>query len=230
MRKFFKRIVAFFLVPLTRWYLRKERTFAYNGITIHIFPGVFHPGFFHSTRFILSYLNDQPLVGKSFLELGCGSGLISIIAAKAGANVTASDLSLKAIENTKYNAKVNHTVLKIVHSDLFDNIDKIPFDWIVINPPYYARKPESEQDLAWHCGENFEYFRKLFLSLGDYTHPGTEVIMVLTKGADVSSIETIAVENGFEFELLKENPVFFDEKDFLYRIIVNSSAANHPAR
>jgi release factor glutamine methyltransferase len=219
MRKFFKRIVAFFLIPLTRWYLRKDRKFVYNGITTYVFPTVFHPGFFHSTRFILSYLSDEHLAGKSFLELGCGSGLIAIKAAKAGANVTASDLSLKAIENTKYNANLNHTFIKIVYSDLFDNIEKIPFDWIVINPPYYARKPESEQDLAWYCGEDFEYFKKLFASLNDYMHSQTQVVMVLTKAADVDSIKKIAKDYNFGFELLKENSVFFDEKDFLFKIV-----------
>ena len=220
MRKYFKRFVSLFLVPFTRWYLRKERKFVYNGITIQVFPGVFHPGFFHSTKFILSYLADQPLAGKSFLELGCGSGLISTAAAMAGANVTASDLSFKALENTKYNANINQTFIKIVYSDLFDNIDKFQFDWIVINPPYYARKPESEQDLAWYCGENFEYFRKLFVSLKDYLHTQSNVIMVLTKGADVDSIMNIAREYNFGFELIKENDVFFDEKDFLFRIIL----------
>ena len=219
MRKFFKRIVAFFLIPLTRWYLRKDRKFVYNGITTYVFPTVFHPGFFHSTRFILSYLSDEHLAGKSFLELGCGSGLIAIKAAKAGANVTASDLSLKAIENTKYNANLNHTFIKIVYSDLFDNIEKIPFDWIVINPPYYARKPESEQDLAWYCGEDFEYFKKLFASLNDYMHSQTQVVMALTKAADVDSIKKIAKDYNFGFELLKENSVFFDEKDFLFKIV-----------
>jgi release factor glutamine methyltransferase len=157
-------------------------------------------------------LSDEHLAGKSFLELGCGSGLIAIKAAKAGANVTASDLSLKAIENTKYNANLNHTFIKIVYSDLFDNIEKIPFDWIVINPPYYARKPESEQDLAWYCGEDFEYFKKLFASLNDYMHSQTQVVMVLTKAADVDSIKKIAKDYNFGFE-------FFDEKDFLFKIV-----------
>jgi release factor glutamine methyltransferase len=221
MRKIFKRIVSPILVPLIRWYLRKERRFVHNGLTTYVFPGVFHPGFFHSTRFILSYLTDKDLVGKSFLELGCGSGLVSIVAAKAGGNVTSSDLSLRALENTKHNANLNNVFLKIVYSDLFDNIDKTQFDWIVINPPYYARKPESEQDLAWYCGENFEYFQKLFASLNDYMRSASQVIMVLTKGADVKAIEAIANKYTFDLELLKKNPVFFDEMDFLFRIKSN---------
>ena len=134
------------------------------------------------------------------------------------ADVTSSDLSLKALENTKHNANLNKVFLKIIYSDLFDSIDTTQFDWIIINPPYYARKPESEQDLAWYCGENFEYFRKLFASLNDYTHSASQVIMVLTKGADVNAIQGIAKEYTYELELLKENPVFFDEKDFLFRI------------
>jgi release factor glutamine methyltransferase len=57
------------------------------------------------------------------------------VAARAGANVTSSDLSMRALENTKRNANINNVYLKIVYSDLFDSIDKTQFDWIVINRP-----------------------------------------------------------------------------------------------
>ena len=112
----------------------------------------------------------------------------------------------------------NHVHVRVVFSDLFDNLEKKPFDWIIINPPYYARKPGSERDLAWYCGENFEYFRKLFASLRDYTHGSSETVMVLTKGADLETIERIANEHNYHLQLLKENRVFFDERDFLFRI------------
>ena len=218
MRKIIKRFISFFLIPTTRWYLRKERKYTYHGTTVTVLPGVFHPGLFYSTKFLIDHLAKQELSNTSFLELGCGTGLISVIAAKAGASVTASDLNSKAIQNVELNAKQNQVVVRSIHSDLFDGIKKQTFDWIIINPPYYARRPETDEGLAWYCGENFEYFQKLFTSLGQYIDDHSRVIMVLTKGSAVSEIERIGKGHHFDFTIIEENKVFFDEKDYLFRI------------
>ena len=218
MRKIFKRIISFFLVPLTRWYLRKERQYTCRNIRVIVFQGVFHPGLFYSTKFLIDYILTQPLKNKSLLELGCGTGLLSVIAKQNGAIVTATDLSEKAIENVTLNAKRNQVEIEIIHSDLFDRVDQRPFDWIVINPPYYARKIKTEAELAWHCGEEFEYFEKLFWSLRNYMHSTTRAIMVLTLGCDLDKIVEIARKRNFRFELLQEKNVLFDGKDFLYQL------------
>jgi release factor glutamine methyltransferase len=217
MRKLLKRVASLFLIPLTRWYLRKERAYTYRSIRLTILPGVFHPGLFSSTKFLLEYLAEQNLRDKLFLELGCGSGLISIFASKAGARVTASDLSVNAIHNAAQNAARNHAALRLVHSDLFDQIDS-SFDMIVINPPYYAYTPKNEEELAWNCGPHFEYFQKLFQQLPAHIHRSSQVIMVLTLGCDLKSIFAIAETNGFQFELAREKNVLFDGKNFIYTL------------
>lgn len=218
MRKHLKHALSFILVPFTRWYLRKDRHVEFDGIKILVRSGVFHPGLFYSTKFLLTYLSTQDLKGKKFLELGSGSGLISIFAAKRLAIVTASDISRKAVDNTSLNAKRNSADVTVLHSDLFASVERQTFDWIVINPPYYRKKPVVESEYAWYCGEQFEYFETLFEQLHGYCNSSTQIIMVLTKGCDMKSILAIAIKNNYLFELIQEKDVLFDEKDYLFRI------------
>ncbi|HKB43764.1 MAG TPA: hypothetical protein VKC90_05220, partial [Chitinophagaceae bacterium] len=82
MRNTIKHIVAHTYKPLLVKYLSKTRIYKYENIKLEIPPQVFHPGFFFSTRLLLNYIKQVPLKDKSFLEPGCGSGLISIYAAK----------------------------------------------------------------------------------------------------------------------------------------------------
>lgn len=225
MRKSVKYFASLILIPAVKWYLRKERKYTFDNTTVSVWPGVFHPGFFSSTTFLLDYLKEQSLSEKTLLEVGCGTALISIVAAKAGAKVTAIDLSNKAIGNAAHNALINSVNIDIVHSDLFQNIKVNLFDWIIINPPYYPQTPRNEEELAWNCGEHFEYFSKLFKSLGDFMHDHSRVIMVLTKGCDLHKIFSIANENNFRLNLIREKKVIFDERDFLYTIEKISSVA-----
>ncbi|MEO8470958.1 MAG: methyltransferase [Chryseolinea sp.] len=218
MRKLFKRIASVFLVPLTQWYLRKERSFRYRGTSVTVTPGVFHPGIFYSTKFLLELLDEQDLRGKRLLELGCGSGLISIVSAKHGANAMATDISTAAIENTTRNAAANKVSISILHSDLFESIPFQKFDIVVINPPYYAGDPVNDAQYAWYCGMNFEYFKKLFATITPYVHQNSLVIMVLTKGSDINTIKQIADTQNISFEMLREKDVLFDEKDYIFQL------------
>jgi release factor glutamine methyltransferase len=218
MRKFFKRGASLLLIPFTRWYLQKERTFERHNIEVKVWPGVFHPGLFYSTQFLADYLLSQQMNGQRVLELGCGSGFLSILCKLRGAEVVASDISNQAAKNARFNAHLNQVEIQIVRSDLFDQIPPQAFDWILINPPYYAREAKNEADYAWHCGKDFEYFRRLFQSLSSFLHTESRVLMVLTKGCDLNSIFSIAENHGLGFDLLQEKRVLFDGKDFLFQI------------
>jgi release factor glutamine methyltransferase len=216
MRKVLKRVAGLVLIPLTKWYLSRERVYNKDGIRVHVMPGVFHPGLFSSTTLLREFLYEQDLNGSTLLELGCGTGLLSIAAAKKGASVTASDINPRAIENTERNAIANDVPLEIVASDLFTDLPDRSFDWIIINPPYYAKKPTSQADLAWYCGENFEYFEKLFTQLKSYRD--NKIIMVLTLECDLQRIQAIADKNGFRLEGIREKKSLFDGKNLLYQI------------
>ena len=173
------KILTPVLQHLLRYYLRKTRPYRYKGIHVTVEPGVFYPGFIFSTRLLLEFLDKQDLSGKKFLELGAGCGIISLLAARKGAMVTASDINPAAVENMKENARSNKLEMNIIESDLFQNINREVFDWIIINPPYYPENPKDTSAMAWFCGRDFEYFKKLFPQLREFSDPSCRIIMIL---------------------------------------------------
>ena len=200
MRKTLKHIIAHTYRPILGRYLAKKRIYRYKDIVLEIPPGIFHPGFFFSTQFLLQYISSFTLPGRKILELGAGSGLISIFASKNGAKVTATDINPLALEFLKKNSEKNGVELEIIQSDLFSDIPNRQFDIIAINPPYYKKKPVTINDFAWYCGENGEYFQKLFNGLRGYIHDNSEVLMVLSEECDINMIERIASDKGFALQ------------------------------
>ena len=212
------RSIAFrVLHPVSEKYLSKERKYRYKDITITVFPGVFHPGFYFSTKLLLKFLKGVELDSKYVLELGAGTGLISIYASKKGGFVTASDISLTAVYNIEKNTKMNDANVEVVHSDLFDDIPQRRYDYIIINPPYYRKTPSVEKEFAWFGGDDFQYFRKFFTQLGNNYYENTNVIMVLSDEADIEMIRSIAVEYKFTFDEVFRKKIW-GEENYIFRI------------
>jgi release factor glutamine methyltransferase len=182
-----------------------------------VLPGIFHPHFTISTRLFLQYLEKQVLENKSFLELGCGTGIISILAAKNGAHVLASDINPLAIENVMQNATHNNVKISTYTSDLFTNIPKQHFNYIVINPPFYPKAPKNINEEAWFCGEGFEYFEKLFSTIGQYFNSQSEVLMILSEDCEINYIEKIALKNQVVFSTVLEKKKW-GERNYIFKL------------
>ncbi len=218
MQQLVRYIAAKTYRPLLARYLSGTRLYTYKNIELEVPPEVFHPGFFFSTKLLFKYLSGLDLNGKKVLELGAGSGLLSIYAAGKEAHVTAIDISRKAVETIRQNAVRNHVNLEVIRSDMFSALGGRQFDLILINPPYYKKDPVSEKEQAWYCGVNGEYFQSLFKDLASHMHSQTEVIMVLSENCDLQMIRGYAYEQGFEMKSFLEKRNLF-ETNFLFSII-----------
>ena len=73
--------------------------------------------------------------GERFLDMGCGTGIIGIYAAKKGARVVAADISKHALAQTRANSVLNSAPLQVSKSHLFSGV-KGRFDIIAFNAPY----------------------------------------------------------------------------------------------
>ncbi len=216
-RQLLKRMATPLLQRAQRFYLRKPRKYSYKGQSVTVMPGVFPPFLTLSTKILLEYLEPIDIAGKSLLELGCGSGIISVCSSARGAKVTASDINVIALKALRENPSA--TGIEIVESDLFNALRGRNFDYIVINPPYYAKEAEDVAGKAWFCGSGFEYFRKLFAQLPDFL--SAEVLMILSEDCDIETISRIATANSLKMEVMKELRKA-GERNFIFRVCASS--------
>ena len=228
MKKLLKSFLNFWYRPLVMFYLKWERKYYYESLRLVVLPGVFHPGYFHSTLFMCETLASISLKNKNVLELGAGTGMLSIYCVKKGALATASDISWKAIINIDKNARWNRVAITILQSDLFKNIPKQKFDLILINPPYYKKNPKTDAERAWYCGENMEYFANLFEQIPFFITKDSTVLMVLSQDCDIHGIKRMAEANNLDFTLRTEKQFRF-EKNFIFTIGLNKSVDNYAA-
>ncbi len=102
-----------------------------GGIDIDVFAEVYSPR--EDTFLVTDNIQVEPDI--RFLEIGVGTGLISIFAAKQGAVVEGTDINPTAVANAKHNAVKNNVNAQFHCGDLFEGISA-KFDIIVFNPPY----------------------------------------------------------------------------------------------
>lgn len=69
----------------------------------------FGTGTHQTTRMVISSLMDTDVKGKYVLDCGCGTGILSIAAAKLGAaDCTGYDIDEWSVDNSRHNAELNH--------------------------------------------------------------------------------------------------------------------------
>lgn len=107
------------------------------GITIDV-KQAFGTGGHNTTRMIVGVLQCEELNGKTVLDCGCGSGILSIAALKLGAlKATGYDIDDWSVNNTLHNAQLNGIPEEQISALLGDasvlsNIDD-QFDYVLAN-------------------------------------------------------------------------------------------------
>lgn len=226
MKRLIRKIHTFIAKPYVSRKISTDQSIRFRGISLLIKKGVFHPKYFYSTMFLIEFLESENLENKKLLELGAGSGLISFFAeTKKLALVFASEVSKIAIDGLHLNKQYLKSKIEIIESDLFGSIPKQRFDYIIINPPYYPKNPSSASEFAWYCGENFEYFYKLFSQIGQYFDQNSKLLMVLSEDCNLEQIQKIGIQNGYIFSLLAKKKYIFEE-NYIFEIRCNRNVIN----
>lgn len=90
-------------------------------------------------------------VGARVLDAGTGTGVLALLAARAGAELLAVDINQRAVLSARVNARLRRLPIRVQRGDLFELIRDQVFDVVVANLPYVSSDlwlPTSEPGLG----------------------------------------------------------------------------------
>jgi HemK-related putative methylase len=150
------------------------------GMRLLVLPGVLNPLWMRTGAFFASQLTSQMLAGAlDVLDMGSGSGVCSVAAAKFAQHVVAVDINPEAVRCTRINALLNRAEdrIEVLHGDLFEPLGERRFDTVLFNPPFLQRAPRDAADRAWASTDVAERFAA---GLGRHLKPGGKAFLLLS--------------------------------------------------
>lgn len=155
------------------------------------------------------YLNNEQVVkGKLVLDLGAGSGVLSLIALKNGAiKSVATDINPYAVANAEYNAerfdfedKMEVRLVPMEDQGAYSVIGKGErFDLIVSNPPQHPVQPETLYEYSY-ADQNLAFLKSILEGLNDHlTLHGKGVFALYDQGVELA--QKMASEHGFDVHI-----------------------------
>lgn len=146
------------------------------------------------------YHNSDLFVGKTAIEIGAGTGIMSVVMAKYGAKkVIASDISSKAVENTKENVRRFgcEDVVDVVQGDLFENI-KEKVDCILWMIPFFPGFPQKGDTISASMIMEPSLFERFLNDAKKYLNPrGVLVICSYSLGGDLTNPVIVGKKLGY---------------------------------
>jgi HemK-related putative methylase len=132
-----------------------------NGSPFVVIPSVFNPKVPRTGEFLSSVL-DAKTVSREFsvLDMGTGSGVCAVFAAKHATRVVAVDINPAAVRCAGINVLLNgvEDKVEVRQGDLFSPVAGEQFDLVLFNPPFLRGTPNDDRDKAWRSSDVAERF------------------------------------------------------------------------
>lgn len=188
-----------------------------HGVPVLVMPSVFNPKRLRTGEFFASRL-DCALIGPDaeVLDMGTGSGVCAVFAARHARRVVAVDINAAAVRCASVNALLNHLEEKIEvrHGDLFQPVAGQRFDLVLFNPPFIRGEPRNDRDRAWRSTGVAERFAE---DLDRHLKPGGAALLLLSTYADASIFLAPLHQRGHRVSVFAEGR-YVGERLTLYRV------------
>lgn len=150
--------------------------------------------------------------GMSVLDMGCGSGIQGITAAKNGANVVCADVDEESLEKTRTNCEREKVKVEIVKSDLFSNVDK-KFDLIIFNAPYLPGEEFTDLDGG---KEGYETAVEFIRQAKTHLNKNGKILLLISSLTKPRVIESKIKEMYFDYNIISRKKISWEELIIYY--------------
>jgi methylase of polypeptide subunit release factors len=184
--------------PFLRRRLRRVTVEEIDGVALVVLPEVFNPAVFRTgallARAVAAWAAPEGLRAEEVrvLDLGTGSGVGALFAARRGFRVVAVDVNPEAVRCARVNALVHGLEERIEArtGDLFAPVAGERFDLVLFNPPFFRGEPADDLDRAWRGTDVLERFAA---GLEAALRPSGEALLVLsTDGEGAALVRALA--------------------------------------
>jgi len=150
------------------------------GAPLVIAPGVLNPRLMRTGDFLAAQLETQ-LGGRNMevLDMGTGSGVCAVVAARYARQVVAVDINVAAVRCARANVLLSRVEdkVEVLAGDLFAPVAGRRFDVVLFNPPFLQGVPRDDADRAWRSTDVAERFAA---QLRDHLAPSGFALVLLS--------------------------------------------------
>ena len=161
--------------------------------------------------------NLEIKVGQSVLEIGTGSGLVSMYASLLTDDVTATDINYNALELAEKNFKLNNiNTIKLEFGDLFEPVKDKKFDVILFNTPYLPTDSDDiindDLNYAFDGGlDGRKVIDRFINQVSNHLNDKGIVQIIQSSLSDNDRTLDMFDRNGFVAEIAESEKFFFEE-------------------
>jgi release factor glutamine methyltransferase len=173
-----------------------ERRLGYLGLDLVVPPGVFAPT--PTSDLLGRAVLAEMRAAERVLDMGTGSGVNALLAARAGASVLGVDVNPAAVEAARANAIRNGVQATFRVSDVFAQVDGL-FDLMIIDPPFRWFAPRDMAEVAI-TDQGYATIGRFLAGVRERLNPGGRVLMFFGTSGDQDHILGLARRGGLHVE------------------------------
>jgi len=201
---------------------RRDTLERIDGFDLIVLASTLNPALFLSGRALARAVAGLARPGMRVLDMGTGTGLVGLAAARQGAFVVAVDINPDAVRCARLNAERNGVTdrMTVLQGDLFAPVAGERFDLIAFNPPFFRGKPRDAWEQAW---KSIDVAERFAASLEQHLADGGAGLLVTSTEGDQAGFLTALAQSGFQSTVAATRELGY-ERLSIYRLISAQTA------